>query len=355
MKGGAHVKANNLVCLLTVPCNAVDSVCVHLMAAGRVIGFTPRLRLDAAAHLASSGLITVDADTGICSCQALADVLKVVHFRPKEGFCTCYDRTLHGTCCHLQAAPLLAAFVGVELPAAAHHVAGDSETVSAAHAGAGRARRVWHAHTLNAAADLSALSHHPCQPPPTPTLQRIDISRHRKFQQASSEPLGSDSGRAELSTIWGVRATNATSIRQMQSNADPAVAQLRQDLTGIEFIAINLPDGKEREELRQAVHDLRSKAESLGVSAKLPLTATRAGKVARRRNGRREEQRVVTALQPSRQQNRKRAPLAQQQQAEQQQPGQQHAAGGTAAGRAEAGDPFPTLGKKGKPTNKVSE
>jgi tRNA (cytidine32/guanosine34-2'-O)-methyltransferase len=66
------------------------------------------------------------------------------------------------------AAPLLAAFVGVELPAAAHHVAGDSETVSAAHAGAGRARRVWHAHTLNAAADLSALSHHPCQPPPNP-------------------------------------------------------------------------------------------------------------------------------------------------------------------------------------------
>ena len=86
---------------------------------------------------------------------------------------------------------------------------------------------------------------------PTPTLQRIDISRHRKFQQASSEPLGSDSGRAELSTIWGVRATNATSIRQMQSNADPAVAQLRQDLTGLEFIAINLPDGTAREELRQ--------------------------------------------------------------------------------------------------------
>ena len=100
----------------------------------------------------------------------------------------------------------------------------------------------------------------PSQPPPNPyPAQLIDISRHRKFQQASSEPLGSDSGRAELSTIWGVRATNATSIRQMQSNADPAVAQLRQDLTGIEFIAINLPDGKEREELRQAVHDLAAR------------------------------------------------------------------------------------------------
>ena len=130
--GRAHLRASTLVCLLTVTCNTVDIGCVHLMAAGRVIGCTPRLGLDAAAHLASSGLITVDADTGICSCQALADVLKVVHFRPKEGFCTCYDRTLHGTCCHLQAAPLLAAFVGVELPAAAHHVAGDSETVSAA-------------------------------------------------------------------------------------------------------------------------------------------------------------------------------------------------------------------------------
>ena len=80
----------------------------------------------------------------------------------------------------------------------------------------------------------------------------------------------------------------------------------------------------------------------------LPLTEARAGKVARRQNGRPEEQRVVTALHPGRLQNRKRAALAQhqagQQQLGEQQVGQQQAA---------AGDPFPTLAKKGKPTNKV--
>ena len=121
----------------TFPCNAAASMCVHIMAAGRVVGFTQRLRLEAATHLVASGLIIVDADTGICSCQALADVLKVVHFRPKEGFCTCHDRALHGTCCHLRAAPLLPAFIGAELPAAVHHVDGNGEKVSAAPAGAG--------------------------------------------------------------------------------------------------------------------------------------------------------------------------------------------------------------------------
>ena len=183
---------------------------------------------------------------------------------------------------------------------------------------------------------------------PPPPLQRIDISRQRKFQEAGSEPLGSDWGKAEVDGIVGVRAANAASIRQMQSNADPAVAQLRQDLACIEFTAINLPDCEERKELRWAVEDLRSKAESFKVSTKLPLTEARAGKVARRQNGRPEEQRVVTALHPGRLQNRKRAALAQhqagQQQLGEQQVGQQQAA---------AGDPFPTLAKKGKPTNKV--
>ena len=193
----------------------------------------------------------------------------------------------------------------------------------------------------------------PQLPPP---LQRIDISRQRKFQEAGSEPLGSDWGKAEVDGIVGVRAANAASIRQMQSNADPAVAQLRQDLACIEVTAINLPDCEEREELRRAVADLRSKAESFRVSAKLPLTGARAGKVARRQNGRPEEQRIVTALHPGRQQNRKRAPLAQQQQAGQQEAGQQQA-GQQEAGQhqAAAGVPFPTLAKKGKPTNKVRE
>jgi hypothetical protein len=194
-------------------------------------------------------------------------------------------------------------------------------------------------------------------------LQRIDISRQRRFQEASCEPLGSDWGKAELGGIMGVRAANAAAIGQVQSNADPAVAKLRQQLACLERIAINLPEGEEREELRQGVEDLCSKAESFGVSAKLPLTQTRAGKVARRQNGRPEEQRLVTALHPSRQQCRQRDSLLQQQAAQQQlaepeqEAGQQQGAGQQQISQQQqpaGGDAYPPLGKKGKATNKVS-
>lgn len=206
------------------------------------------------------------------------------------------------------------------------------------------------------------ISHAPTpyqHPPPLPLLQRIDISRQRRFQEASSEPLGSDWGKAELGGIMGVRTANAAAIRQVQSNADPAVAKLRQRLACLERIAINLPEGDEREELWQDLEDLCSKAESFSVSARLPLTMTRAGKVARRQNGRPEEQRLVTALHPSRQPHRPRASLVQQLAEPQQQgAGPQQGAGQQQEARQEqpaaGGDAYPPLGKKGRPTNKVS-
>lgn len=107
---------------------------MHIKAAGRVVGFTPKLRGAAAAHLLQQDRIAVDAITGICSCAALADEGKKVYFRPKENFCTCHDRTLHSTCCHLQASPYLAAFRGLELPGAAMHIVSEDVTVSAVHA-----------------------------------------------------------------------------------------------------------------------------------------------------------------------------------------------------------------------------
>ena len=121
-------------------CNAGGSTCVHIKAAGRVVGFTPKLRGAAAAHLLQQDRIAVDAITGICSCAALADEGKKVYFRPKENFCTCHDRTLHSTCCHLQAAPYLAAFRGLELLGAAMHIVSEDVTVSAVHAGKQRLR-----------------------------------------------------------------------------------------------------------------------------------------------------------------------------------------------------------------------
>ena len=258
-------------------------------------------------------------------------------------------------------APLLTAFLGLELPGAAVHiVAGIGGTVSTAQTGACSVQRgragpapLWH-----------ASSHMPLPlpstpPPPLPLLQRIDISRQRRFQEASSEPLGSDWGKAELGGIMGVRTANAAAIRQVQSNADPAVAKLRQRLACLERIAINLPEGDEREELWQDLEDLCSKAESFSVSAKLPLTMTRAGKVVRRQNGRPEEQRLVTALHPSRQHHRPRASLVQQLAEPQQQgAGPQQGAGQQQEARQEqpaaGGDAYPPLGKKGRPTNKVS-
>lgn len=96
---------------------AAEAVCVHVLAAAQVQGFTSNLRGSAAAYLvAHRETITVDADTGMCTCTTLADVLKPVHFRPQDGACTCHDRAMHGTCCHLLAAARLPEFAGVGLP-----------------------------------------------------------------------------------------------------------------------------------------------------------------------------------------------------------------------------------------------
>ena len=89
--------------------SAAEHLCVHLKAAARHIGFTHRQRLAAAAHLAANGSIEV-GEAGICTCPTLADISRKQTFRPEEGFCTCYDRSITGTCCHLLAAAVLPAF-----------------------------------------------------------------------------------------------------------------------------------------------------------------------------------------------------------------------------------------------------
>lgn len=75
--------------------------------------------------------------------------------------------------------------------------------------------------------------------------------------------------------------------------------------------------------------DLRIKAEQATVSAKLPCTAARAGKVQRRQQGRPDNQVKVTALHPGR--KRSGVPLVQQQ-----------------GGDFEAGDEFQPKAKKGR-------
>ena len=88
---------------------------MHLLAATQVIGFTPNLRGAAAAYLVERSLIQVDTASGVCSTSSLADMLNAVHFRPQDGSCTCHDRAMHGTCCHLLAAAQLPEFQGAVL------------------------------------------------------------------------------------------------------------------------------------------------------------------------------------------------------------------------------------------------
>lgn len=132
------------------------------------------------------------------------------------------------------------------------------------------------------------------------------------------------------------QAVTAAAIRRMQSNADPEVASIREDSAVVERILLRLPKGEQREQLRQALKQLRSEVEGAAAAAKLPLTTTRAGKVQKRKNGRPEGQRQVTALHPGRKPNKKRALV--QQQAQQ---GGDH------------GDEFKAKKKKGKHTIKV--
>ena len=237
----------------------------------------------------------MDEASGTASCWSLADVLKTVRFRPNDGFCTCHDHALHGTCCHLLAAARLAAFADSDLPAACQQVEG------------------------------------------TNLLQAINISRQRTFQQATIEPLGEDGGTAELQALAAGRQASQAAIRHAQSNADPEVAQLRQDLAVIQRTLMSLPAGEARDELWQGIKDLRSNAENAAMSAELPLTQVRAGKVTRRQNGRPEGQRMVTALHPGRTHKRSRESLIQQQPQE-----------------ADCCDEFKPLPKGGRPTHKVT-
>ena len=111
-------------------CPAGDALCLHLKAAGEVVGYTPNLRAAAASYLVEHGNIRVDAVTGVCTCTTLADLLKPVIFRPQDGCCTCHGHMLHGTCCHLLAAAQLPEFAGVELLTGGLHMeGGDGEQV----------------------------------------------------------------------------------------------------------------------------------------------------------------------------------------------------------------------------------
>ncbi len=112
------------------PFPAGEYVCIHLRAAAKANGFTPNLRAAAAAHLLATKSIQVNNVTGICSCSMLADILKTAYFRPEDGFCTCHDCMLHGTCCHLLAAVKLPTFREVALPAVVQEAEGDSDQAS---------------------------------------------------------------------------------------------------------------------------------------------------------------------------------------------------------------------------------
>lgn len=163
-------------------------------------------------------------------------------------------------------------------------------------------------------------------------MQRITIHRPRTFQQPTSEPLGADWGKAEMRGLLAMQGSTAAAIRRAQSNAEPAVAGLRNDLAYVERTVLSLPEGEEKEALLQGVADLRSRAVEAAACTKLPPTAPRAGKVQRRQAGRPEGQHKVTALQPTRKHSKKR-PLAQQ--------------------SGSYGDEFKPQAKKGRTSEKV--
>ena len=224
----------------TPTCNAGGSTCVHIKAAGRVIGFTPTLRGAAAAYLLAKDLIQVDANSGICTCTSLADNGKKVYFRPKESFCTCHDRTLHGTCCHLQAAPLLTAFLGLELPGeAVHIVAGNGGTVSTAQTGACSVQRGGEGRASAVVACI--ISHaptpyqHPTPRPQPPLCCSASTSAGSVgFRRPAASPLAATGARQSWAASWGCAPPmqqqfgrcRATQIRQWRScgNALPALS-----------------------------------------------------------------------------------------------------------------------------------
>lgn len=143
-----------------------------------------------------------------------------------------------------------------------------------------------------------------------PMLQPINICHYRTFQVASSEPLGDDWGDSEAQALIKARAESAAVIKRTQSNADPDVARLRQNLAAVERVMISLPAGGEkRADLLQQSEDWRRSAASLAADVELPRTAVRGQKIQRRQKsrsqfGRQDTDRVVKALLSRKKRNR---------------------------------------------------
>jgi hypothetical protein len=171
-------------------------------------------------------------------------------------------------------------------------------------------------------------------------MQPIDISTPRTFQEATKEPLGEDWGAAELQGLRAAQGKATAAVRRSQSNACPEVARMRHSLAVVERTVTSLPS-EERQELLQAIEDLRGKAERAQAEAQLPLTAVRAGKVVRRQQGRKQQgrsetDRTVKALHPGRKGGKRGTALILE--------------GGSGV---EQSDDFPRLAKKGKAVDKV--
>ena len=66
----------------------------------------------------------------LCHCPTFTHGQINVFFRPRDGFCSCHDQMLHGTCCHLLAAAQLPEFAGLYLPATACQEAQNKDEVS---------------------------------------------------------------------------------------------------------------------------------------------------------------------------------------------------------------------------------
>ncbi|KAL4440450.1 hypothetical protein ABPG75_003451 [Micractinium tetrahymenae] len=297
-KGFASVRCDTggaMVCLGDMSCNcsySEDHLCVHIKAAASVMSFTHQRRMAAAAFLVESGGIDV-GEAGICTCATLADTSRKQTFRPQEGYCTCLDRQLHGTCAHLLAALLLEAFNGMELPQGPPQVAGEEN-------------------------------------------KPIEISGPRTFQQASIEPLG-ERWQEEVKGLRAAKQASGVTIRQSQTNADPVIAEMRHSCAYVQRVVAALPaDCEERAGLREGLAKLAEQAAAAEAALQLQPTAVRAGKQQRRQAGRHADDRVVKPLFPSRAKRGASLPAPAQPLAEE-----------------DRCDPLPRLTKRGKAVHKA--
>ena len=112
-------------------------------------------------------------------------------------------------------------------------------------------------------------------------MQPIPIPAPRTFQQPKSEPLGPDMGGKERATIIAARSASTAAIKRVQSNAEPIVAKLRQDLSYVSHAALTLPREQLAEVADQAAALLQT-VEGMLQEAQLPQTEQSAGKKERR-------------------------------------------------------------------------